>query len=370
MRVVFRTDGSVNIGSGHVVRCLTLADSLGARAAEVLFVCRMHDGNLCDTIEERGYAVIRLPKPRIKTRAEATSPYRAWLGASWQADAEQTRNAIEDWGISPEWIVIDHYEIDRRWEAALRPSVQRIMVIDDLANRTHDCDLLLDQNLAPEMRTRYTDKVPAACRMLLGPRYALLQPLYGQLSRRLPRREGPIRRIFVFFGGVDSPNLTGRTLDAILGLERPDIEIDLVVGGNSPHASTIREQARGHANIHLHHRLPTLAPLMAKADLAIGGGGAVTWERACLGLPSLVVVLAENQADIVEMVAARGATISLGWHEIVTEERIAESITNLLGDCDALRVISERAVGLFDGLSPAGTESVVLAMEDTTNGRF
>ena len=139
----------------------------------------------------------------------------------------------------PDWLIVDHYAIDRRWEAKLCAVVHHIMVVDDLADRPHDCTLLLDQNSVAAMDTRYADKVSSKCGMLLGPEYALLQPIYAELHDRIPPREGPIRRICVSFGGADTSNLTGRTLSALLRLERRDIEVDVVVSHN-PHAAAIR----------------------------------------------------------------------------------------------------------------------------------
>jgi spore coat polysaccharide biosynthesis predicted glycosyltransferase SpsG len=169
---------------------------LRERGAAVFFICREHDGHLCDLIEERGFAVSRLPASKAGLfQAENTPAQAAWLGASWQEDAEQTRVAIEASGAKPDWLVVDHYAIDQRWERTLRTSAWRIMSIDDLADRAHDCDLLLDQNLVAQMYTRYRSKVPAACGLLLGPEYALLQTSYAELYDRVPPREGPIRRI-------------------------------------------------------------------------------------------------------------------------------------------------------------------------------
>lgn len=330
MRVVFRTDAALAFGTGHVMRCLTLASALRERGAAVSFVCREHEGHLCDLIEERGLAVSRLPAPKAVIQTEDTPTHTAWLGASWQEDAGQTRAAIEASGVKPDWLVVDHYALDKRWESVLRASVGRIMVIDDLADRVHDCDLLLDQNLVAQMHTRYADKVPVACGLLLGPEYALLQPIYAELHDRIPPREGPIRRIFIFFGGADSDNLTGRALTAFLHLNRSDIEVDVVITTGGPDAETIRQQVAGHGNIHLHSGLPTLAPLMAKADLAIGAGGVTSWERLCLGLPTLVVTLAENQRPIAKKLQEHGLIRWLGHRDEVDESTIAQALGTLI----------------------------------------
>jgi len=328
--LVFRTDASHTIGTGHVMRCLTLADALVRKGTNISFVCREHEGHLCDLIEERGFVVHRLPSPTDPFVPEGTPAHAPWLGAPWQEDAGQTCAIIQDFDSKPDWLVVDHYAIDYRWEHILRPLVGRIFIIDDLADRNHDCDLLLDQNLIADMHTRYSQRVPEDCSLLLGPEYALLQPIYAELHDRIPPREGPIRRILISFGGADSDNLTGRALAAIISLNRPDIEVDVVVSNGSPYASELRNQVGGQPNIHLHETLPTLAPLMAKADLAIGAAGTTSWERLCLGLPAIVVTLAENQRPIAYGLHQEGLVRWIGHKDDMSKESIWVVLTDLI----------------------------------------
>ncbi len=329
LTVIVRVDASSVIGTGHVMRCLAMADALTRKGVDVSFICREHEGHLCDLIEEQGFAVHRLPAPTDGFKAGSTPFHAAWLGASWQEDADQTNAVIKTLGAKPEWLVVDHYALDSRWEHALRPLVERIFVIDDLADRTHDCDLLLDQNLVADMQSRYAGKVPEDCHLLLGPEYALLQPIYAELHDRIPPRGGPVRRILISFGGADRDNLTGRVLAAFLSLNRSDIDVDVVISDSSPYAPGIRDQVAGHANIHLHGNLPTLAPLMAKADLAIGAAGTTSWERLCLGLPALVVTLAENQRPIADGLHRQGLVRWLGHYDEVSEQCIQQALAEL-----------------------------------------
>lgn len=330
MKVVIRVDASATIGTGHVMRCLTLASTLKEQNSTVFFVCREHEGHLCDLIEERGFSVSRLPAPNFTHDVEEKSSHAAWLGSFWQEDAEQVRRAIETWGLKPDWLVVDHYALGRRWENDMRASTTHVMVIDDLADREHDCDLLLDQNFVAQMQTRYVHKVPTQCFLLLGPQYALLQSIYAELHDRVSPREGKIQRIFIFFGGADRANLTGRSLAALLSLNRPDIKVDVVISSNSRHAKAVREQVLGHSHIHLHSGLPTLAPLMAKADISIGAGGATSWERLCLKLSTIVVTQAENQLAVAEELGKRGLIIWIGSTSDVSEATIADTLTPLL----------------------------------------
>ncbi|MDD4249869.1 MAG: UDP-2,4-diacetamido-2,4,6-trideoxy-beta-L-altropyranose hydrolase, partial [Methanosarcina sp.] len=330
LNFVFRTDASLTIGTGHVMRCLTLANALAKRGTDITFICRELEGHLCNLIEEQGFAVHRLSPQMPGFEAEATPAHAAWLGTTWQEDAHQTKAVIKGLETQPDWLVMDHYALDYRWESALRPLVRSIFVIDDLADRTHDCDLLLDQSLFADPHARYTGKVSEGCRLLLGPEYALLQSIYADLHDCVPPREGPVRRILISFGGADSDNLTGRALAAFLSLNRPDIDVDIVMSGNSPYTPEIRNLMAEHANIHLHSNLPTPAPLMARADLAIGAAGTTSWERLCLGLPALVVTLAENQRPIADGLHRQGLVRWLGHRDEVSEQSLRQSLAELI----------------------------------------
>ena len=330
LRVVVRTDASLAIGTGHVMRCLTLASALREQGAAVFFVCREHDGHLCDLIETRGFSVSRLPSAHLDNQGEHSSTYVVRSASSWEEDARQTQIAIDALALKPDWLVVDHYDIDEQWEGALRTSAHSIMVIDDLADRAHDCDLLLDQNLVGQLSTRYVNKVLPTCAVLLGLKYALLQPIYGELHDRVSLRHGSIRRILVFMGGADHDNLTGRMLSACLSLDRSDINIDVVIPFGSNCEGAIREQASGHANVHLYRDLPTLAPLMAQADLAIGAAGTTSWERLCLGLPTLVITVAEHQLPIADEQHRQGLIRKLGHQDQVTESAVKQALEELI----------------------------------------
>jgi UDP-2,4-diacetamido-2,4,6-trideoxy-beta-L-altropyranose hydrolase len=325
VHVVIRADASSSIGSGHVMRCLSLGGELRRRGASVEFVSRNHPGNLSPVLERAGVSCRLLPPGRIAAPAAGDPPHAAWVGASWSEDLGQTLQAMTT---APDWIVVDHYGLDARWESAARRTGAKIFAIDDLADRQHDCDLLLDQNLLPA--GRYEDLVPATAGVLTGPAFALLHPDYEQLHREVSLRAGRPRRLFVFFGGADRQNLLARSLRAFLGLGRDDVEVDAVVGNTGNPPAEVLELAAGAPNIHLHSGLPTLAPLMAAADLAIGAGGASSWERLCLGLPSIIITLADNQRPIAKALDDAKLAISLGHQEEVKQEDIAAMLALLL----------------------------------------
>jgi len=230
-----------------------------------------------------------------------------------------------------DWLVVDHYALDHRWEAQLRKWAKRIMVIDDLADRMHECDLLLDQNLVKDADTRYTSLVPNSCALLTGPHYALLQSVYAQKRQHAPVREGPVRRILVSFGGSDQRNLNEKTVNAFLSLQRTDIKLDVVLGANNTkQEDLLRARVRPYKNIEIHGYLPDLSALMVRADLSVGAGGTTSWERCCLGLPSIVVTLAENQVALARELHRRGAIRWLGMDNLVTQDLLASAIKRAL----------------------------------------
>jgi UDP-2,4-diacetamido-2,4,6-trideoxy-beta-L-altropyranose hydrolase len=331
--VFFRTDASLQIGTGHVMRCLTLARALRDRGAHCRFICREHLGHMLELIRQAGFEAIALPMLEPDNLAdtlvnERVLAHAQWLGTTWQMDAEQTIVALG--GVQPDWLIVDHYALDDRWEEQLRPHCSKIMVIDDLADRQHDCDILLDQNLIANLEYRYDTLLPGHCARLLGPEYALLQPQYADLHPRTPPRLGPIQRIMVYFGGADRDNLTGRTIEAFLSLDYADIALDVVINPTGLHAAAVREQINGYKNISIYENLPSLAPLMVQADLAIGAGGATSWERCCLGLPALVITTADNQRAVAAELHHLGCHILIGDQDTVSEGVLIEKLKEWL----------------------------------------
>lgn len=354
MNVLIRVDASFEIGTGHVMRCLVLAEALREKGGHCRFVCRTHPGHLIDRIRQRGYEVHVLPHRAGWQPTENTPVHIAWLGADWITDAEETKVGAGE--TAPDWLIVDHYAIDARWENALRASVRRILVIDDLADRPHDCDLLLDQNwFGDATPRRYPGLVPEGCRLFLGPRYALLHPDYAAWRKKLRERNGAVRRVLVFMGGGDPGNLTAKALLALSSDEFDSLEIEVVLGPNHHDPAGIAELAARRANTRVVRDLPSLAAPMAWADLMIGGGGTVTWERMCLGLPAIVISLAANQTPIQRTLAEEGLVFFLGRQDQVEAEHIAAALRNCLAKPGLLRAMSAKAMQMTEG---AGSEIV------------
>ena len=336
--ILIRCDASLLIGSGHVMRCRTLARELQRHGAEVSFLCRRQPGDLINLLEPE-FAVLALPdQPLARCDGlEGRDLYSAWLGCTQEQDAAQCLELLASAGINGfSWLVADHYGLDARWEAQLLAGLAgsdadpKLLVIDDLADSPHKADLLLDQNFFGEAtEQRYQDLVPPQCRQLLGPYYALLGPEYAQLHPLVvPRTE--LRRVLVFFGGVDPDNLTSRALQALMDPALADLAVDVVLGLQSPHRQAVAELVARRPHTTLHGPLPSLAGLIARADLAIGAGGATTWERACLGLPSLVVAIAANQLPFSEALDQAGHLQLLGDGASVAAEQIRSAILSLM----------------------------------------
>lgn len=304
MKVAFRTDASMAIGTGHLMRCLTLADALKKRGAEVRFLMRHLPDTLEPLIQARGHELIRLEGSGENGAFEGEDLAHAhWLGASQQQDADQVLKHLS--GARWNWVMVDHYALDHQWESRMRQKADRILVIDDLADRRHECDLLLDQNLFMDMEARYLDKVPPTAKLLLGPKYALLRPEFAAMRRQVSLRVGPVRRILVFFGGVDADNHTGRALDVLSGLGPGRPAVEVVIGSGHPNREEIIRRC-GEQGFECHVQTERMAELMAGADLSIGAAGSATWERCCLGLPALAVPVAANQAELLEVAASHG----------------------------------------------------------------
>lgn len=349
MNVIFRVDASVEIGSGHVMRCLTLADELKRIGADAAFICRDAPGNLCDFVEEYGFTAYRLPDEER-------------MSSDWAADAERTKAILKRLAAPVQWLIVDHYGLDARWEAALREMAGNMLVIDDLANRPHQCDLLLDQNLHERMKTRYDSLIPSSCRQLLGPSFALLRPQFRQARERSGERDGVIRRLHVCFGGSDPTNETIKVLQAIDSLQMPDMAVDVVVGKANPHRELVERFCESRPNAFYHCQVENMAELMTKADLAIGAGGVTMWERCCVGLPAITIVVAENQREATLAAAGKGAVRNLGWHADVQTRNIAQALHDLMEEPALLKRMSEQAKALVNFESSTSIHPVVQAM--------
>lgn len=311
------------------------------------------------SIRHRGFEVYSLPAERRRVSddtsgAEALHPHAMWLGADWATDAQQTREVLGN--AAADWLIADHYAIDERWERELRPVYDRLMVIDDLADRVHECDLLLDQNLGRQPAD-YANLIPEHSRILAGQQYALLRPEFAvQRPYSLARRAIPdLKRLLVTLGGVDTGNATYQVLNALTQSPLPtDCHITAVIGSQSPSLDQVRAlAARMPWTTEVLVDVSDMAKLMAESDLAIGAAGTTAWERCCLGLPTLTIVLADNQRRGAEALAACGAAFILGLDSLASE--LPEKLALLLSG-NNLEQMQRVCLAVTDG---NGTSQVV-----------
>jgi UDP-2,4-diacetamido-2,4,6-trideoxy-beta-L-altropyranose hydrolase len=354
MKVFFRVDASAQMGAGHFMRCLTLAESLRNRSVQVAFVCREHEGNLIEYLRQRDIPVSVLGKPGNGTFL--ANDYATWLGTSQSEDAEQTASALCD--LRPEWLVVDHYAIDAEWETRLRPHIGNLFVIDDLANRKHACDVLLDQNYSFD-EDRYSSLVPAQCRLLLGPKYALLRSEFARLRPYGVPTFHELDSILIFF---TAGNDQGETLKAMQGVHRlgKPLRVDVVVGGSNPDNPAIQEMC-SEMSWNFHCQVDNMAELIAKADMVIGAGGSSNWERCAFGRPALVAILSDNQAPIAHALASAGAVMNLGWAHKLTSRDYMAALAAITPE--QLATMSRKASGLVDAVGTQRITDLLLAAQ-------
>lgn len=337
LNIIIRTDASYNIGTGHVMRCLTLAEKLLNRGCTIEFICRELDGNLCDFIEAKGYKINSLNKSIAE--GDYINP---------DVDAQDTVQILTGKTQETNWFIVDHYSLDIRWEAQIRPFVQNIMVIDDLADRAHDCNILLDQNLVRDMETRYNNLVPKDCHKFLGPSHLLLRPQFYRQREKLRTRDGRIKNILVFFGGSDQTNETVKALEAIDNLGIHGLTVTVIVGASNPHKDSISTTCSGNQNMLYYCQTENMAELIAKADLVIGAGGVSLWERCFLGAPSITLIVAENQVQSVLEASKKGVTWNVGWNHNLTSQELSKYIKKALDNPAGLIEMGKKGLALME----------------------
>lgn len=310
MRIAFRADASLQIGSGHIMRCLALADALRKLGCEISFICKQHESNLINKIHDLGYQVGQLSVNESEC-ADKSLVHAAWLGGTQKDDVINTIGEIQS--LNVDWMIVDHYAIDEYWHKKIRPHVKRILVIDDLGDRKHDCDVLLDQNLGAT-HEKYHGLVPNHCESLLGPKFALLRPEFAKWREKsLERRSNTTepKNIFISLGGVDPLNITSEVINVVSDM--PLLEnsvLNVVVGSQCLNLDSIKVAASKSCNeVNVYVDTDQMAELMANADIAIGASGSSSWERCALGVPSIQFVVAENQKDIALNLEKSGAAI-------------------------------------------------------------
>jgi len=336
VNIVIRVDSSISIGSGHVMRCLALAAEMTLCDHSVVFICADFRGHLATLIKKQGCQVVLLPRKQEDVSADHMGN---WLGCKWEIDVEQCRQALNDVE-KIDWLIVDHYAIDARWECAMAPCCESILVIDDLANRPHQCDLLLDQTLnrrafdySPWLKNKNTE-------MLLGSQFSLLRPEFSaQRGRALAARSQRCRvsKILLTMGGMDLDNISEMVLDALALVTEPSWRVTVVLGSGAPHYQSIQEKiTQYNFEVELLTSIDNMAHLMAEADLAIGAAGTTSWERCSLGLPTILIQTADNQRLVAKELSSQGAVIFIGEGKQLKSKIILEALAYAENNLSAL----------------------------------
>lgn len=320
MLVIFRVDASLAIGTGHVMRCLTLAQALKENGVNVEFICRKHKGNLISKIRIKGFRVYEL---EVLDEVDHELAHSHWLGATQRQDADDCVDILKTKNTS--WLIVDHYSLDEQWQKRLDPYYEKLMVIDDLADRKHHCNILLDQNFGRSYNN-YKNLVLKSVKLFMGSKYALLRPefeKYRQYSLNR-RKDEKLKRLLVSLGGVDLDNITGKVIERLQNSNLPkSVEIIIVMGAMSPHLKNVINSANNLPyKSEVKVDIDNMAELMANSDIAIGASGSSTWERCCLGLPTLQLVTANNQ----EFIASKLNKINA--IKLVEIDKVIENLEN------------------------------------------
>jgi UDP-2,4-diacetamido-2,4,6-trideoxy-beta-L-altropyranose hydrolase/UDP-4-amino-4,6-dideoxy-N-acetyl-beta-L-altrosamine N-acetyltransferase len=342
MKVIFRVDASLQMGTGHVMRCLTLAQVLKENGANVEFICRKHEGNLIDKIRSSGFNVHELGLFE-ETEVDTSLAHSHWLGATQQQDADDCIDIFKAKKV--DWLIVDHYALDEQWQERLKPYYEKLMVIDDLADRKHQCDILLDQTFGRQQED-YSALTSKDCQLLLGSQYALLRPEFAKWRPySLERRShSEFKQLLINMGGVDVNNVTENVLDELKLCNLPnDMNITVVMGGSAPHLESVKSKAMTlHYKTEVKVNVDNMAEVMANSDIAIGAAGATTWERCCLGLPTIQFVIAKNQLFSAE---------TLAQHNIVKlAKEIKETAYLLESSSEWMKSVGSVALEICDGM--------------------
>lgn len=333
MLIAFRVDASHQIGAGHGMRCLTLAKSLKTMLQnwvpdiQVTFVATKGADMLLGLIRKQGFGYIEVD---AIASSVAHIPADLWI--------------------------IDHYQLDQRFESELVNAGKKVMVIDDLANRDHHCDLLLDCNLTDNFTQRYQHLIPEKCEVLLGPQYALLREEFYLDGSSHQQTHSAAPRVLICFGGSDPVNMTTTALDALELCKESRLSADVVIGSSHRNKQDILERVSHCQHIDVHIDCTYMAALMRKADVMIGAGGSMHWERCISQLPGLVVTIAENQIESTVCVSKQEACVYAGHYNEVSAKCIASLLTAMLSDTNKLTAMAQQAGAILP--AKAGTPEV------------
>ena len=337
-----RVDAGEQIGDGHFLRCLTLANSLEKKFNQIIFISNQLPKHFIKKIKRNNFKMHKINGYTHIQKEKLGKKLKIQLIHN---DLVETKKIIKKYKNLTNWLMIDHYGIDYVWEKNVRTNIEKIIVIDDLANRKHECDILIDQNFYENMEKRYSKLIPNYCKQFLGPKFSLLRPEFFNVRKNLKRKK-QFNRILISFGGSDPSNETKKALLAIVDL-RKKYKIDVIVGTNNPNKKQIMKLCSKISSCDFYEQVENISKYMKKADLAIGAGGTTTWERCCLGLPTIITSISKDQKKIAEDLSKIGCLIYLGNADKTTKIDYVRALNEI--DTKKLEEISKKCLLLVDG---------------------
>jgi UDP-2,4-diacetamido-2,4,6-trideoxy-beta-L-altropyranose hydrolase len=366
MLIAIRVDASVEIGTGHLRRCLALAQACQSAGSRIVLVTRELDGVSRAVLRNHGVAVTWLqapasiPQQTVAHREVADVPHRLWARVPWPADVSETVESLR--AARPDWLVIDHYAFDARWHRTAREQLGcRLLVLDDTADRDLEADLALDANAAPDPMAKYGDRGRGVARWLAGPRFALLAPAY--LGAEQYTFDPRLRSVGIFMGGTDPSAISAQVLAACrrAGL---DVPIEVISTSANPHLGDLSRACQRDGRATLTVDEPDLASFFRRHDLQIGAGGGATWERCVIGAPTVALAVASNQVPGLTALARAGAVQLAALDDdagrmMLKAPALDRVLRRLAGDGPARCALSARARTLVDG---RGAQRVALAL--------
>lgn len=357
--IIFRVDASSLIGAGHFSRCLCLAIKLMEMNADVYFICRNLSEAYAQQLKSQGIHLIPLLSDQNSMQEKNTGRlvHSHWLEVSQSQDAADTIDAIKFLNREIVCIIIDHYALDQEYEKIVKSYVSKIVIIDDIADRVHACDILIDQNNTDQ--NRYKNLIPAGCKQLLGPYYCILRDEFIETREKFSYNPEENKNIVVSMGAADPVNAT---FDIVKSLSHNDYIrsfLRVIVGFLNPHKEQI-EWICKKSNIQVLSSLPLISQELVQAKFVIGASGVSAWERCYLGIPSLMIAIADNQVPIAKILHDQEAAIFLGMHADMKWENFSKTVESIYYNSKRLIEISKNAQSIVDGLGATRISCYIL----------